>query len=98
MKIFISTPFAEKTECQIMASITTARHIIWERFGEEVECIDNYSYEQQTFNGIDCMLNAISQISECDAVAFTYDWEKSEGCKIEMAVAKKYGYPVILLP
>jgi hypothetical protein len=36
------------------------------------------------------------QLSRCDIIVFSDDWEKSEGCKLELEHAKSLGLPIIL--
>ena len=98
MKIYISTPVTSRPEKTLLAKRNAAKKrcsqlaTIWkEQFSDKdiSVCFDNFT--SQKMNDAEAMGLCIEALLTCDAILVDTDYEKSKGCRAELAVANIYG-------
>lgn len=97
-KIFISQPFHDRKEIDIVLEREVIKTILMDKGmpHELIEIIDNYHKDFSKSAGrVSYLGDSIKQMDEADVVIFAKGTDKAKGCKIEWAVAKLYGIPYI---
>lgn len=97
-RVFVSVPFAGRTESEIR--IDMEETILEYLKSNKDECIfvDNYDidkYDRIVASGckypnVYYLSLALNQISRCDDVIFSKNWEKARGCRVERLVYDLY--------
>ena len=97
-KIFISIPFHDRKEIDILLDQEVIKTILQDKGLplDMVDFIDNYHKDlPKTAGRVAYLGDSIKQMDEADCVIFGKGSEKAKGCKIEWAVAKLYNIPYI---
>lgn len=101
-RVFVSAPFAGKTELDILRSISDAGiefikdHA--EEINDEIRICHNYSISKKLEDEAKAakhphliyLAEAIRNMANCDDVIFAEGWEDARGCQVERLVYEKY--------
>ena len=98
-KLFISQPMRGLTDEEILKVREEIRSRAEHAIGEPVELIDSFieDYPEEINKSIPVWYlgKSIQFLSQADIAYFGGDWRNARGCKIEYAVAEKYGIKII---
>ena len=97
-KIFISQPFHDRKEIDIVLEREVIKTILMDKGMplDLIEVIDNYHKDLPKSAGRVAYLgDSIKLMDEADVIIFAKGTDKAKGCKVEWAVAKLYGIPYI---
>lgn len=88
-RIFLSLGFSGRPEKEVREEINKAMEAIRKmRPDEELEFVHNYEYTGA--NNIECLGQAIKQLSTCDEAYFINHWSRHKGCMVEMYLCMTY--------
>lgn len=91
MKVFISQPMYGLSDNQIL-DIRDSIKAFLEQNGFEV--IDSFLKDDDK-NRIEMLGKSIELLGKADYIYMAKGWKESKGCRIEHAVAREYGIPII---
>ena len=92
MKIFLSLGFSGRSKEEVLVDISLAMVRISDIHNNELlQFVHNYDYCSE--NRVECLGEAIKQMSGCDKVYFINNWVEHNGCLIEKKVCELYNIP-----
>lgn len=88
-RIFLSLGFVKKPVLEVMYDISKAQEMITPHYKDKsIEFIHNYDYTAT--NKIECLGEAIKNMSSCDIVYFINDWSDHDECIVQKKVCELY--------
>ena len=102
LRIFISIPFTDRTEDDILKEFELIRHITSKKIpGRWVRAIASFiNYdppEGVTVSPLWYLGKSIELMASADLVVFSKDWKSARGCQAEHFCAEKYGMNIMEL-
>ncbi len=95
MKVFISQPFHNKTEEEIIRTRVDCVNECFEKFGTDITILSSFFKGiSNEHNSLWWLAKSIELLSEADVAVFAGDWENYRGCQIEHMCAEKYEIPI----
>lgn len=97
MKIFLSHNMTGLSESEVMKIRNSAIKLLTEKYGNDIEIIDNYHHYNAPKNAgrLWHLGTSISQLDEADAIYFCEGNSDSNGCLIELLIAKFYNLRIL---
>lgn len=92
-KVFISFPMHGKSFKEALA----IRDSMIDYLKPDQVPVDNLIEKPEDSERLYCLGEAIKKLGECDMALFHPEWQKCNGCCVEMLVAKRYGIPTKVL-
>ena len=96
MKVFISVGMSGRKDHEVEADLERARKKIKEKYGDDVEIVDNWNVKgPDNCERLWYLSEAIKKLGECDACYFVKGWVNYNGCCIENWVCCLYNIKII---
>ena len=95
-KVFISVGMNGRDNRDVALDIGRAVAKIVDRYGRDVELVDNYDcVAPENVGRLWYLGEAIKKLDGCEVCYFVKGWEKHKGCLVEMEVCKIYGIETV---
>ena len=98
MKIFISQPMQGKTDAEILAERERVIEAAKAKWGDDVEVLESFFRGAPTeAKPLWFLGESLKVMADADAVIVCKGWSDARGCKIEIAAAEAYKFPVFFM-
>lgn len=100
MKVFLSHKMSGLEEKAVMRIRYQALEYLIEKYGNNIELIDNYHHEDVPENAgrIWHLGTSIRMMEEADLILFCPGWNSAKGCKIERYICDVYNLEHEFMP